>query len=247
MSAMWTLAPVSVAAGALMMWVFRRAADWEALGVAANRIQAHLMEFWLFVDEPGLVWKSWRGLLGANARLLRLLLVPLVVLSVPMTPLFFCLDAFYGSTPLAVGRPAVVTAGVNQPVEGLSPLPVLRAPEGISVESPAVRVFGQREVSWRVRPQRPVSGKLQLVVGGRTVEKSVEAGQGLRYLSKKRTRSLVELVRYPTEAPLQAGLVDWIAVGYPSASVPFLGWEAHWSVWFIAFSLVGAAVSRMGR
>jgi len=242
-SPLWTLGPVSVLAGALVMWVFRRAADGEAVRATVNRIQAHLMEFWLFVDEPWLVWKSWKGLLVANARLAGLLLVPLVILSVPMAPLFFCLDGFYGSAPLLVGQPAVVTVGINQPLDGLSAPPVLKAPEGMSVESPPVRVFSQGQVSWRIRPQRPLSGKLEVAVAGTTVEKSVEAGQGLRYLSKKRTRSLVELVRYPTEARLEAGPVDWIEVSYPPASVRFLGLEAHWSVWFMAFSLLGAVLS----
>ena len=92
-------------------------------------------------------------------------------------------------------------------------IPLLKLPEGMSVESPPVRVFSQ----------------------------------GLRYLSKKRTRSLVELVRYPTEARLEAGPVDWIEVSYPPASVRFLGLEAHWSVWFMAFSLLGAVLSPRRR
>lgn len=242
-SALWTLAPASVLVGALAMWTLRRLADREALRRTANRIQAHLLEFWLFVDEPSLVWKSWKGLLVANLRFLRLLLVPLVILSVPMTPLFFCLDAFYGSAPLRVGEAALVTVAINEPLERLSPPPVLKAPEGMVVESPPVRVFSQRQISWRIRPQRPLSGEFEWMLAGREVQKSVEAGQGRRYLSRKRTRSLLELVRYPTEAPLAAGPVDWIEVSYPSATVPFLGLEAHWSIWFIAFSLLGALLS----
>jgi hypothetical protein len=226
------------------MWAFRRIADREALRAAANRIQAHLLEFWLFVDEPSLVWKSWKGLLWANARFLRLLLVPLVVLSVPTTPLFFFLDAFYGSSPLRAGKPAVVTLKVRTCKEdrGHSGLE-LKAPDGISVEGPPVNVTGEREVSWRIRPLRPLSGTIEWTLAGRKVEKSVTAGPGSRYVSRKRTRSPLELVRYPTEAPLGAGPVDWIEVSYPYATVPFLGLETHWSVWFLAFSLLGAALA----
>ena len=60
-----------------MTWIFRRAANGPAIRAAMNRIQAHLLEFWLFVDEPRAIWKSWKGLLAANARLLGRLLVPL--------------------------------------------------------------------------------------------------------------------------------------------------------------------------
>ena len=238
-AALWTLAPGSVLIGALLMWAFRRIADREALRAAANRIQAHLLEFWLFVDEPALVWKSWKGLLWANARFLRLLLVPLVVLSIPATPLYFFLDAVYGSSPLRVGEPAVVPLKVSQSLDR----PELKAPDGISVESEPVYVIGAREVSWRIRPLRPLSGTLVWTLAGSKVEKSVTAGPGSHYVSRKRTRSPLELVQYPTETPLGAGRIDWIEVSYPRATVAFLGLQTHWAVWFLAFSLLGAALS----
>jgi hypothetical protein len=75
------------------------------------------------------------------------------------------------------------------------------------------------------------------------VEKSVTAGPGPHFVSRKRTRSPLEVVQYPTETLLGAGPVDWIEVSYPYASVPFLGLETHWAVWFLAFSLLGAALA----
>jgi len=243
MSPLWTLAPASVLLGAFMMWVFRRTADRRAIRETIHRIEAHLLEFWLFVDEPWLIGKSWKGLLVANARLYRLLLVPLLILSVPMAPVFFCLDGLYGSSPLPVGKPALVTMGLDRPLDLLSPLPELNAPDGISVESPAVRVFSERQVSWRIRPLRPLAGEFRWVLDGKKVEKSVAAGEGFRYHSRKRTRSLVELVRYPAEALLPAGPVEWIEIAYPSATVRLLGLEAHWSIWFVAFMLLGAVIA----
>jgi hypothetical protein len=242
MSPWWTLAPISVAAGALMMWAFRRLADLDGIVRAANRIQAHLLEFWIFVDEPASVWQSWRGLLASNGRFLHLLLVPLAILSIPMAPLFFGLDALYGGAPLRVGEPALVTVGLDQPLESTT-LPTLKAPEGMSVEGPPVRVFSEREVTWRVRPARALSGTLECDVAGERAAKSVAAGQGLRCLSRKRTRSFLELVRYPTERPLGAGPVRWIEVAYPPASVALFGISAHWSIWFFALSVVGALLS----
>ena len=163
MNPLWTLAPIGLLAGAAAMWLFTRLADRHALRIAANRIQAHLLEFWLFVDEPASVWKSWRGLLAANARLLRLLLVPLAAISLPMVPLFFWLDSVYGRAPLPAGKPVVVTAGFRAPVDAP---PVLTAPAGIRIDSPPVRVPSRREVSWRIVPQQPVSGKLHFTFSG---------------------------------------------------------------------------------
>ena len=240
MSPLATLVPLSLLLGAVMMWILRRTSDRQAVRQTINRIQAHLLEFWLFVDEPRLVWKSWRGLLGANVRLYRLLAVPLLLLIIFMTPVFFWLDAVYGSAPLPVGEPALVTLGMNQFLEQISLIPELNAPDGISVESPAVRVFSLRQVSWRIRPLRPLTGEFEWEVAGKKLVKDVAAGEGFRYPSRKRVRSLVELVRYPTEAPLPAGPVDWIEIAYPAATVRLFGVDTHWWVWFVAFSLMGA-------
>ena len=228
------LALVSVLCGAAMEWIFGRTANGPAIVTAANRIQAHLLEFWLFVDEPRAIWRSWKGLLAANARMLGLLAVPLLILSIPSLPLFSFLDTLYGSSPLPVGQPAVVTLAFDR---SISALPELHAGGDISVETAAVSVSSERQVSWRIRPLRPLSGELQCIVEGKKLGKSVTAGEGFRYHSTRRTRSLMELVRYPTEAPLPAGPVQWIEISYPA------GTGLHWSVWFLAFSLCGAILA----
>ena len=242
MNPLCTLAPASILLGAASMWTFRRMTDRHALRTAANRIQAHLLEFWLFVDEPSLMWKSWSGLIAAIVRLNRLLLVPLLLLSIPMAPLFFFLDNIYGSEPLAVGKPAVVTLGMSRPLDQISILPRMEAPAGISIEGPPVRVWSAREVSWRIRPLRPLSGELHWTVNGTSISKNISAGHGFHYHSRRRTRSLEELIRYPTEQRLPAGPVEWIEIAYPLADVSALGLDLPWWFWFIAFSGIGAAI-----
>jgi len=166
MNPLWTLAPVSVALGVCMMWVFRRTANLVALREIIRQIQARLLEFWLFVDEPRQIGRTWKGLLVANIGLYRLLLAPLAILPVVTAPVFFGLDAVYGSSPLPVGKTALVTLRMDGPLENI---PRLQAPEGISVENPGVRVFSKREVSWRIRPDRAGAGELRWMVDGKEV------------------------------------------------------------------------------
>jgi hypothetical protein len=236
MNPLWTLAPAGVVCGAAILWVFRRIADGDAIHTALNRIQARLLEFWLFMADPQSLWQSWKGLLAANGRFLRLLGVPLVVLSVATLPLFFFLDALYSTAALPVDRQAVVTMAFDRPLDAVSPLPELQAPAGIAVETPAVRVPAEWQVSWRIRPLRPVAGELVWAGGAEPCEKSVRAGAGFH--SPRRARGLA-LLLHPAEAPLPSGPVEWIEVAYPSAEPALFGVEAHWSIWFLAFSLIG--------
>ena len=221
-----TLVLAGIVSGAAMTWLFRRVANGPAIHAAMNRIQAHLLEFWLFVDEPRAIWKSWKGLLAANARLLGRLLVPCLILSIPGAPLFVFLDAVYGRAPLAVGKAAVVTVGFERAIPDTAEL---KPGEGLVVETEAVRVPGERQVSWRIRPLREVTGKLECIVDGRKVTKSVTAGQGLGYQWPRWIQSF------------GAGPWAWIEISYPSRSGP------HWSFWFLAGSLPGAICAARKR
>jgi hypothetical protein len=229
---------VSILVGMLAMWTFRRIAKPDEIRRSVNRIQAHLLEFWLFQDEPSMIWKSWKGLIAANARFLSLLVLPLLMLAVPMTPLYFFLDAMYGSSPLPIDGPALVTVSFDN----LDAAAVMEAPEGILIDSPPVRVYSERQVSWRIRPVRSLSGELQWLTANGRVTKTIVAGYGSNLISRRRTRSLLELVRYPAEAPLASGPIEWIEVSYPAAAVTLMGFDAHWSAWFFLFSLIGAWV-----
>jgi hypothetical protein len=249
MSPLATLSALGMLSGATLAWAFRRMVDGAPLRVAVNRIQAHLLEFWIFVGEPTAIWKSWRGLTAANARLLRLLAGPVLILTIVTLSIFVCLDASYATSLLQVNRPTLVTLQFDAPLERVSVLPQLLAPPGIAVETPPVRIQSRRQVSWRIRPLRPLSGNLQWIAGGHTWGKNVAAGTGFALHSCRRSRSRVALVRDvvrrwnlagAVEPPLAAGPIAWIEVSYPPATLAGFGIEMPWLGWFVLFSLAGA-------
>ena len=236
--AMITLIPLSILIGIGMLWIFGRTSNQEAIRKVKNRLQAHLYEMRLYVDEPVLIWKAQWGLLTANVRYLALMLVPAVVASIPMILLFAQLECFYGHTPLSAGDSAIVTMQMKDAATDAAP--VLKAPDGISVESPAIHADEARQISWRIRAERPVAGELQFVFPDRTLEKSVDVGAGPEYISQRRVASLLDLVWYPGEPRLPDGSVDWIEVRYPSATVHALGLDLHWLIWMLAISMISA-------
>jgi hypothetical protein len=234
--ALWSLVLVSVLAGVAMVYVFRRWSDQNALRGTANRMLAHLMEFRLFIDEPALVMRAQRELFVENWRLLRLLARPSLILIVPSIVLLAQLDACYGRAPLRIGHPAVVTVQVKDlgktEVAGI----LLKAPAAIKVETRAVRVPRLNQISWRIRPIASVSGELEVLEPERVVTKSIAAGQGIHYLSER--RSLREFFVHLSEPPLIDSSIASIEVLYPSATILHL----HWLVWFLLISSATAIV-----
>src|SRR5258705_726773 len=148
------LIPLSILIGIGMLWIFGQTSDQDAIRKAKGKLQAHLYEMRLFTDEPVLIWKAQRGLLAANARYIGLMLIPALVASIPMVLVLTQLESFYGHSPLATGREAIVT--VQMKVALPDTAPALEAPEGIAVESPGIRIAGARQISWRIRALHPV-------------------------------------------------------------------------------------------
>jgi hypothetical protein len=143
------LGAVSAVYGVIATRVFRRFTDPGRLGGTINRILAHVMEFRLFLDEPRIILRAQRELIAENIHLLRQMALPCAILAIPFALLYGPLDRHFGYGPLRIGEPAVVTArGMTE----------LKAPPGMVVETPGVRVLRTGETSWRVRPVTAVYG-----------------------------------------------------------------------------------------
>ncbi|HLJ14120.1 MAG TPA: hypothetical protein VKV15_06450 [Bryobacteraceae bacterium] len=227
------LALIAAACGIGVSIIFRRWADRAAIQRSRNLIYAYLLEFRLFLDEPILILRAQRNLLLENFRLLRLLLRPALIVTVPMILVLGQLDAFYAHAALVCGEPAIVTLQLaNGQADPLN-TPSLAAPAGISVETPAVRVLNEHQVSWRVRPLTTSAGSFKIDWQNQFLTKSVACGPGVRYLSERRG-NFWNFLLHPAELPLHTPGVKWIEVLYPRATILNL----NWLVWFFVVSAI---------
>jgi len=209
-----------------------------------KKLQAHLLEFRLFNDEPALLWRAYRSLIRLNLRYLALSLPPFLVATVPLAVLLTHLDCFYRWQPLPVGQATVVTIQMRRGLETLPVLPRIEDASGLVVETPAVRVFDQRQISWRIRPLENISGPLTVRVQGEEIEKEIRAGATLGPISPERSDSLFDLLLHPCEARLESEVVAWVSVEYAGALVGPEGLRFHWLVWFSIISLLTAWLLR---
>jgi hypothetical protein len=198
-----------------------------------RQIHGHFLEFRLFFDEPALIWRAQKELFFANVRLCALLLLPSLILVLPMAWLMLQVNDGYGVTALKVGEAAVVTAQLTTDLKDVDAANSLEAPEGIVVETEPLRVMSDRQMIWRIRPQRAVAGDLRFKMRGVTMTKDVTASDSRGFVSRRKPRSLPALLMQPEEGRLPAGSVLWLAVDYPKRA-------PWWIVWFFAISSISA-------
>lgn len=227
----WSLTAIAIATGLAALYVFARFSDQEKIDLAKRKVRANLYAFRLFVDEPFLIFRAQWQLLKWNGRYLAALLRPAAVMSIPILVLLMQLDAVYGHRTLAAGEPVIVTAQLDSASDPRTWAPTLEG-RGVVVETPPVRLPGEHQVCWRVRPTENAWGSVLLRVPGTEAGKTVQIGSGLYYISLRRVASLVDWLHYPGEPRLPGSAVHWIEVAYPYADIDILGWGMHWLIWF---------------
>ena len=247
LSPLLSLALLAAAAGIGMLWVIGKVSNQNAVRLTRRRIQATLLEFRLFWDEPRVVWRAQKRLLRLNGRYLTLMLPPVLIGAVPLAFLMIRMEGLYGLAPLPIARPAIITVQLAGPINEQTPPPRLEAPPLVSVETPALRVFRENQVCWRIRPQGATSGLLKLFVDGEVIEKNIVAGGTWSFLSDRRSSRASDLFWHPGEAPLQKGRVAWVEIRYPTAYWGAGRFQMHWIWWFLLFSMAGLVLKgRLG-
>ena len=237
--ALTVLALSGLLCGALCVALFRRLADFASLRQALRRILAHLLEMHVYLDDPIIVFRAQRKLLADNARLLRAILLPVLILA----PFVFftseSLAAAYSRAPLSPGQTALLTLAWNGP-HG-EQRPTLHPPSCVAVETPGVRALRTAEVVWRIRALAPCAATLELANADRLTYSPIAVSEGLA-THRLRSGPFARLLD-PLNRPISDPNIAFIETTYPLAR--FYG--LRWFSWFTLFYLAGAVLLALPR
>jgi hypothetical protein len=237
----WSLVGLSALGGILLVWIFGKVSNQNAIRQTRDRLSAELIALRLFKDDLRVFFGIQYQVLVWTFKYLRHSLVPMLILMVPTVILLIQLNLHYGFRPLRVGEQTLVKVKLREPTAlargaNLS----LQAPDNLKIETPGVRVEEMKEVCWRIRGVSP--GRFDLTVGdGKvSVTKQVAVGGRLEGVSSLRTGAhwLTSLL-YPGEAPIaRQSAIESIEIRYPELPISILGKSVNWLILFLALSLV---------
>ncbi len=183
-------------------------------------IYSGLFEIRLFNDRLGATFRGLFDVLRNTAAYMGAWLLPLVVMSIPMLPVFAHLHFHYGYDGLEPGASTVLRAEFAEDRETGKPVASIDVPEGVSVDTPALWVAAQRELSWRLSAETPGEYEVRLSIDGESYTKSVVVSdQSTRRSPLRPRQSFFDQLIYPAEPPLPAGSpLERITVEYPEKS-----------------------------
>jgi hypothetical protein len=233
----WALAAISLASGVFLVWLFGKTSDQDRIRTIRDRIRGNLIGVRLFQHDIGVVLQLQGTIFGDTFRFMGLALVPLLIMLVPVLLIMAQLQLRFDVRPLEIGEPVLLKALVRD-ASVLDRDVALDVPDGVTVETPPVKIRSNRAITWRLRVDRPGNHTLVVRVGDAVVEKRIVAGRGWGPVPYLRSGHLLDTLLYPGEPPIAADHpVEAVEVGYPPQDLSVLGIEVNWLVGFLILSM----------
>jgi hypothetical protein len=231
---------ISLITGVGMLLIFKKTSNQEAIKRAKNQIKARLLEIRLFKNDTGGSFRSMGAILGANFRYMGHALRPMLVMLIPVMLILAQLNLRYGAESLAKGGQALVKMKLTEGTSAEATAISLKAPAGVTVETPPLRIEEEGEVDWRIRGDAAGLHRLTFDVGGTPIEKSVSVNQSSpAKVATIRSGKFWDLFLTPGEKPLpKNSMVESIEVVYPSYRLPLFGGGINWLVAFFVLSMI---------
>ena len=236
---MWALTAISLASGVLLVWLFGKTSDQTRIRAIRDRIRGNLIGVRLFQHDIGVVLSLQGRIFGDTFRFMGLALIPMLIMMVPVVMIMTQLNMRFAVRPLDVGETILVKALVRD-AAALDREVALDVPDGVTVETPPVRIRSTREIVWRLRVDRPGDHALVVHVGDETLEKRLVGGTRWGPVVQRRTgRGMVDTLLYPGEPPIAAGHpIEAVEIIYPPLELRLLGIGVDWLVAFLVLSMV---------
>jgi len=242
----WALLVVSLLAGVLMLWLFGKTSNQERIRTVRDWIRGNMMAIRLYGDDLGVLFKLQARILRATLTYMRLALVPMLVLIVPTLLILIQLNLRFASSPLVPGESTVVKVTLRDGSATSAPVE-LEVPDGVTIETEAVRIESLGQLAWRIRGETSGRHTLLVKTGEETLEKELVVGRRWGAVSEKRTgEGFLDSLLYPGEPPIGSeSPIRAVEVQYSALPLAIFGFELHWLlVFFIASIAFGFAFKR---
>lgn len=204
-----------------------------------RRLQAAILELRLFNDSLRATFRALLDMLVWTGGYVFAWIVPILILAVPMLPLFSHLHAHWGFRGLEVDEPVTLTARL-QTEDPAKPDAALIGGDGIAVETPALWVPARRELLWRIRPIVEGRHTVTVEVGAEQAAKQLTvAPKGPARRSPVRPGSFWGQLLYPSEPSLNGPLTE---ISVPYSDGPSFLLIPQWVWLLLLFSIPFALI-----
>lgn len=199
--------------------VFRFLSNQRALAAARNRAFARILEFRLYSHEPRAAFGVFARVLGATLGYLKHYALPIAILLPPVLLLLAQMSLWFEHRPLRPGETALLTVTLRPglPLDEVSAVP----PDGVSLDTDALRIAGERQIVWRLRADAAAGGAIDVrTPGGEVAKTLIVSPQPARVSTLRTAGGAWARLAHPAEPAIErdAG-IESISIAYPRREI----------------------------
>jgi hypothetical protein len=169
----------------------------------------------------------------------------LAILLMPMGLVIIQMQVRYGYESPRPNEAVIIRITFAEPLSLESMEAHLEVPDGIVVETPALRIVERKEIDFRISAK--CAGVYNLAVRTKNdhVTKALCVGKCGVAISRIRSRDLLDRLLCPAEYGMQDKALHSIEVLYPRKTIHILLWDLHWTwLFLVVLILVGISTRR---
>ena len=236
----WGVAFLALLTAFFVLYIYKQVSNQRAIKLLKKRIQGHFLGIYLFRDDISQILGSQGKVFSNVLRYMGHSLLPFAVVLVPILIVCVQMQLRYGYSHLAPGDVLPVSIKLAEGAKAVNAGVELTASEGLTVETPPLRIAALNEIDWRIRVEDWGMHEVVFKIGGARIGKGVDAGKGVQKIYPARERSVVlGALICPGEAPIESKLpVRSVLVGYTHATIGFFGLNLHWSIVYFLLAIV---------
>jgi hypothetical protein len=235
-----TLILISVVVGILLVIAYGKVSFQLRLKSIKRKIFASIFEVIVFRHAPSLTLASQARLVGYGLGYICLAIPPILILAIPSIFILAQLNSWFGYEPISIGKSVIMTATLDSDsAEGVQ----LQHGDEITATEP-LWDKKERQLSWRIEPQRAGSLPLQIIApGSLQVPISIIAASNAA-ISPIYSTGFTDNLLYPQHLVSRTALqrISRIEIRYPSRAISWAGMELAWLWWFLIVSILSGMI-----
>ena len=152
----WAMIAISLLTGVVMLWIFGKISNQDAIKGLKDKIRGNLIGVRLFQHDLKVVFTLQARIIALTLTYMKHSVVPMLVMLPPVLLIIIQLHLRFEARPLKPGEVALVKVKLRDASVLAGAETSLKGPaEGFVVETPPVRIESEREASWRIRAEKP--------------------------------------------------------------------------------------------
>lgn len=238
------LSAIALFTSIIVLPIFKYTSDQEGIKKVKAVIMGHILELRLFRDDIRIVLSAQKNVLRHNMTYLKYTLKPLLFMFIPVVLIMIQTEVRFSFRPLLPGETAVVKIKMSEEhlvPSGYSVDVLLTVPPGLSIETPPMRVNGNRETYWRIKAETEGAYDLTFQLDDdKEIKKRILVSDKIVRLSPAKLKeSTMNYFFHPADSFLSDNsVVESITVKYPSMKIYIFGWKLHWLLHYFILTLI---------